>query len=157
MFFIGSFGETMVESAHAAMAWVRSYVNLRNEAETPFANQDVYLYLGPNRGPKDGASAGLAFALALVSLLLDIRIESRIAVTGEISVQGNVTRVEYIREKALAAYSGGIQLFVYPSENEDELTSLPPEVLSTTKLVPVRTVQEATDVVFGSLIGESSS
>jgi ATP-dependent Lon protease len=143
----GQLGDVMKESAHAAMSYVRSRAGeLAIEPEF-FQNSDIHVHVPAGAVPKDGPSAGVAMTTALVSLLTRVPVRDDVAMTGEITLRGQVLPVGGIKEKALAAQRAGVSRFVLPWRNEVDLDELPQELKDGMTFIPVRTMDEALDAV----------
>jgi ATP-dependent Lon protease len=140
----GQIGQVMQESMQAALTWVRSNAAQLGIAESFFADHDIHMHVPAGAIPKDGPSAGVTMATTLVSLLTGHRIRPLLAMTGEITLSGNVLPVGGIKEKVLAAKRAGVTDVILPSENkmnvEEDLT---PEQLENFKVHYVKTIDEA--------------
>lgn len=124
----GQLGDVMRESAMAAFSFLRAnQQNLGIDPET-FATCDVHLHVPSGATPKDGPSAGVAILTSLASLLAGVPVRHDIAMTGEITLRGKVLPVGGVKEKVLAAHRAGIRRVILPSDNEKDLSDLPPEV-----------------------------
>jgi ATP-dependent Lon protease len=143
----GQIGQVMQESMQAALTWVRSNVERLGLDADFFANHDLHIHVPAGAIPKDGPSAGVTMATALVSLLTKKRITPLIAMTGEITLSGNVLPVGGIKEKVLAAKRAGVRDVILPAENkmnvEEDLT---PEQLENLAVHYVKTIDEALGV-----------
>lgn len=153
----GSLGDVMKESALAAVTYVRS--KERNfSPERPF-QFDVHVHVPEGAVPKDGPSAGVTIATALVSAFTGMPVRKDVAMTGEITLRGNVLPVGGVREKVLAAHRAGIGEVVLPEENVVDLDELPESVRSEIRFHPVRRIDEVLDIalarpaVLGTLRG----
>jgi ATP-dependent Lon protease len=140
----GQIGQVMQESMQAALTWVRSNADRLSVPEDFFANHDIHIHVPAGAIPKDGPSAGVTMATALVSLLTKKRITPLTAMTGEITLSGNVLPVGGIKEKVLAAKRAGVRDVILPAENqmnvEEDLT---PEQLENLNVHYVKTIDEA--------------
>ena len=140
----GQIGQVMQESMQAALTWVRSNADRLGVAEDFFANHDLHIHVPAGAIPKDGPSAGVTMATALVSLLTRNRITPLIAMTGEITLSGNVLPVGGIKEKVLAAKRAGVRDVILPAENKMNVEEdLSPEQLENLKVHFVKTIDEA--------------
>jgi ATP-dependent Lon protease len=143
----GQIGQVMQESMQAALTWVRSNADRLGLAEDFFASHDIHIHVPAGAIPKDGPSAGVTMATALVSLLTKRRITPLLAMTGEITLSGNVLPVGGIKEKVLAAKRAGVTDVILPAENrmnlEEDLTREQQENL---KVHYVKTIDEALKV-----------
>jgi len=140
----GQIGQVMQESMQAALTWVRSNADRLGVAEDFFANHDLHIHVPAGAIPKDGPSAGVTMATALVSLLTKHRITPLIAMTGEITLSGNVLPVGGIKEKVLAAKRAGVHDVILPAENKMNVDEdLTPEQLENLNVHYVKTIDEA--------------
>ncbi len=124
----GSIGKVMQESAQTALSLVRSKAIELNISPDDFANNDVHLHVPAGAQPKDGPSAGITISTALVSLFTNRLVRADIAMTGEISLKGQVLPVGGIKEKLLAAHRSGINTVILPKNNEVDLDDIPEEI-----------------------------
>jgi ATP-dependent Lon protease len=154
----GQLGEVMRESAQAALSWVRSHASdLGLEADW-FEGKDVHIHVPAGAVPKDGPSAGIALATALASLALNRPVSEEVAMTGEITLTGQVLPVGGVREKVLAAQRAGVTTVVLPKENEGDLDDLPREVRKSMNFVPADSIDEVIEAAFpGARVLEFSS
>jgi ATP-dependent Lon protease len=154
----GQLGDVMRESAQAALSWIRSHArDLGLEADW-FEGKDVHIHVPAGAVPKDGPSAGIAMATALASLALDRPVSEEVAMTGEITLTGQVLPIGGVREKVLAAQRAGMTTVVLPKENEPDLEDLPREVRKSMTFVPVDTIDEVLEAAFpGAKVLEFSS
>ncbi len=140
----GQIGQVMQESMQAALTWVRSNADRLGVAEDFFANHDIHIHVPAGAIPKDGPSAGVTMATALVSLLTKQTIHPLIAMTGEITLSGNVLPVGGIKEKVLAAKRAGVRDVILPAENKMNVDEdLTPEQLENLTVHYVKTIDEA--------------
>jgi ATP-dependent Lon protease len=148
----GQIGQVMQESMQAALTWVRSNADRLAVAEDFFASHDLHIHVPAGAIPKDGPSAGVTMATALVSLLTARPIQPLIAMTGEITLSGNVLPVGGIKEKVLAAKRAGVRDVILPGENkmnvEEDLT---PEQLENLNVHYVKTIEEALRIALPDL------
>ena len=121
----GLLGESMRESAQAAMSYLRSHAKALGIDASWFRKTDVHIHVPAGAVPKDGPSAGVAIAAALMSLFRDKAIRQNLAMTGEVTLTGRVLPVGGVREKVLAARRAGIQAVLIPRHNEKDLVELP--------------------------------
>jgi len=143
----GHVGKVMQESMQAALAWVRAHANDYGIDPDFFQNQDIHIHVPAGAIPKDGPSAGVTMVSALVSALTQRPIRPHVAMTGEITLSGQVLPVGGIKEKALAARRAGVKEVLLPSENEPNVKEdLQDNMLEGVKLRYVKTIREAIDL-----------
>ncbi|NEX20039.1 endopeptidase La [Thiorhodococcus mannitoliphagus] len=144
--FTGQLGDVMQESIQAAMTVVRA----RAEAlglPADFHNQfDIHIHVPEGATPKDGPSAGVAMCTALVSALTKIPVRSTVAMTGEITLRGEVLPIGGLKEKLLAAHRGGIESVIIPLENERDLVEIPKNIKQNLSIHPVRWIDEVLEI-----------
>ena len=139
----GSLGNVMKESARAALSFVRSRTDKLGLDQEFFTQSDLHLHVPAGAQPKDGPSAGVTMATALVSLASGRLVRPEVAMTGEITLRGQVMPVGGIKEKVLAAHRLGLKTVILPSRNEADLEDLPDDVRQAMHFVFVDTVEEA--------------
>jgi ATP-dependent Lon protease len=142
----GQLGDVMRESAQAAVSFVRARARDLGIDPDRFKDLDIHVHVPAGATPKDGPSAGVALTTALVSLLTGISTREDVAMTGEVTLRGQVLPVGGIKEKALAAHRAGVTTFVLPRRNEADLDDLPAELRDELRLVLVDTIDEALEV-----------
>ncbi|RIK43916.1 MAG: endopeptidase La [Chloroflexi bacterium] len=142
----GQLGDVMKESAQAAMSYVRSRAKDYGIDPARFKELDVHLHMPAGATPKDGPSAGVALTTAIVSLLTGVPVREDVAMTGEVTLRGQVLPVGGIKEKALAAHRAGVHTFIMPRRNEADLDDLPPVLRDELRIVLVDTIDEALQV-----------
>ena len=123
--YTGQLGEVMQESIRAAMTVVRSRTKLLGIPVDFYQNNDIHIHVPEGATPKDGPSAGVGMCTAIISALTKIPVRSEVAMTGEITLRGEVLPIGGLKEKLLAALRGGIKVVLIPEENERELTEIP--------------------------------
>ena len=123
----GQLGEVMQESAQAALSWVRSHAEQLGIDPGWFAEQDIHVHVPAGAVPKDGPSAGVTMVTAIVSLVSGRPVSEDVAMTGEVTLTGQVLGIGGVREKVLAAQRAGVHTVVLPKENEPDLEDLPSE------------------------------
>jgi ATP-dependent Lon protease len=146
----GQLGEVMTESAQAALSWVRSHTGELDLDERWFARHDVHLHVPAGAVPKDGPSAGIAMATAIASLVRETPVADDVAMTGEITLTGQVLPIGGVREKVLAAQRAGLDRVILPRENEHDLDELPPETREAVAFVLVDSIDEVFAAAFDS-------
>jgi ATP-dependent Lon protease len=134
----GKLGEVMQESIQAALSVVRKRARQLGIAEDFHAKSDIHIHLPEGATPKDGPSAGIAIATSLVSVLTNIPVNADVAMTGEITLRGEVLPIGGLKEKLLAAVRGGIRKALIPEENVKDLADLPPDIKDRIEVVPVK-------------------
>jgi ATP-dependent Lon protease len=145
----GLLGESMKESAHAALSYLRSHARGLNLDFSKIGKTDVHIHVPAGAVPKDGPSAGVAIAAALISLFRGAAIRKDLAMTGEVTLTGRVLPVGGVREKVLAARRAGIKTVLIPHHNEKDLIELPEEVKADVQFHVVRTLDDVIPHLFG--------
>jgi ATP-dependent Lon protease len=138
----GQLGEVMRESAQAALSYIRSHAEMLEIDPRFFENTDLHVHLPTGAIPKDGPSAGVALCAALVSLLTGRKARSGIAMTGEITLRGNVLRVGGVKEKVLAAHRARLNTVILPEENQGDLEEVPIEARTHLIFAPVQRIDQ---------------
>ncbi|MEG0003799.1 endopeptidase La [Comamonas sp.] len=138
----GSLGDVMKESVEAARTVIRSRARLLGIKDEAFEKRDIHVHVPDGATPKDGPSAGAAMCTAFVSALTGIPVRADVAMTGEITLRGEVTGIGGLKEKLLAALRGGIKTVLIPEENVKDLQDIPENVKSGLEIVPVRWVDQ---------------
>ena len=138
----GQLGDVMKESIEAAMTVVRSRAGVLGLAEDFHQKLDVHIHVPEGATPKDGPSAGVGMCTALVSALTDIPVKSDVAMTGEITLRGEVLPIGGLKEKLLAAHRGGISKVLIPEENEKDLAEIPKNIKDKLTIVPVKWIDQ---------------
>ncbi|WJF89030.1 endopeptidase La [Paraburkholderia bonniea] len=142
----GSLGDVMKESVEAARSVVRSRSRRVGVKDEAFEKQDIHIHVPEGATPKDGPSAGIAMTTALVSVLTGIPVRADVAMTGEITLRGEVLPIGGLKEKLLAAHRGGIKLVLIPEENVKDLTEIPDNVKNAIEIVPVRWIDKVLEL-----------
>ncbi len=140
--YTGQLGEVMQESARTALSYIRSKANDLGIDPTVFEKSDIHLHVPAGAVPKDGPSAGVTMAVALASLLTARPVRSNVAMTGEITLRGQVLPVGGIKDKVLAAHRLGVDTVIIPKKNENDLDDLPDEVRESLKFVLAEKVDD---------------
>ncbi len=138
----GSLGDVMQESIQAAMTVVRSRSKVLGIRPDFNENKDLHIHVPEGATPKDGPSAGIAMCTALVSVFTDIPVQSDVAMTGEITLRGEVLRIGGLKEKLLAAHRGGIKTVLIPKGNERDLRDIPEKIIQDISIKPVQWIDE---------------
>lgn len=147
----GSLGDVMQESIHAAMTVVRSRAERLGIKAKLFQDRDFHVHVPEGATPKDGPSAGIGMCIALVSAMTNIPVLATVAMTGEITLRGEVLPIGGLKEKLLAALRGGIKIVIIPMENERDLKEIPKNVLDKLDIHPVRWIDEVMEVALQKL------
>ena len=148
--YTGRLGDVMQESIQAAMTVVRSRAKVLGIPDT-FSNKfDVHVHLPEGATPKDGPSAGIGISTALVSALTKIPVRPDVAMTGEITLRGEVLPIGGLKEKLLAALRGGIKIVIIPEENQKDLKEIPHNVTEELDIRPVKWIDEVLEIALGS-------
>ncbi len=142
----GSLGDVMKESVEAARTVVRSRARLLGIKDEAFEKRDLHIHVPDGATPKDGPSAGAAMTTAIVSALTGIPVRADVAMTGEITLRGEVTAIGGLKEKLLAALRGGIKTVLIPEENTKDLQDIPDNVKSGLQIVPVKWIDKVLEV-----------
>jgi ATP-dependent Lon protease len=142
----GSLGDVMKESVEAARTVVRSRARQLGIRDEVFEKKDIHIHVPDGATPKDGPSAGAAMTTALVSALTGIPVRADVAMTGEITLRGEVTTIGGLKEKLLAALRGGIKTVLIPEENVKDLQEIPDNVKSGLEIVPVKWIDKVLGV-----------
>jgi len=144
----GQLGEVMQESATAAHSWVRSHARELGVSPGWFEQNDVHIHVPAGAIPKDGPSAGITMATAIVSLVRGVPVAEDIAMTGEITLTGQVLQIGGVRDKVLAAQRAGISRVVLPHDNEPDLEELPPEAREQIQFILAETIEDVLAAAF---------
>ena len=145
----GQLGDVMKESAHAALSYIRSNAKALKLNPDFFTKKEIHIHLPEGAIPKDGPSAGITMAMAMVSAISGKPARSDVAMTGEITLRGNVLAIGGLNEKLLAAKRSGIKTVLIPKENEKDLTEIQDAVKDGLKIVPIEKIEDALKYVFG--------
>ena len=142
----GSLGDVMQESIKAAMTVVRSRAQKLRINEDFYEKRDIHVHVPEGATPKDGPSAGIAMCTALVSSLTGNPVKCDVAMTGEITLRGEVLAIGGLKEKLLAAHRGGIKTVVIPKDNERDLEEIPDNVKKDLSIHPVKWIDDVLDI-----------
>ena len=143
----GSLGDVMQESIQAALSVVRSRSETLGIDPKFYEDQDIHIHVPEGATPKDGPSAGAAMCTAVTSVLSQIPVRSDVAMTGEITLRGEVLKIGGLKEKLLAARRGGIKVVLIPEGNVRDLKEIPENIKSELEIKPVRWIDEVLDLV----------
>ncbi len=144
--FTGQLGDVMRESISAAMTVVRSRAQGLGINPNFYEKVDIHVHVPEGATPKDGPSAGIGMCTALVSSLTKIPVKSDVAMTGEITLRGEVLRIGGLKEKLLAAHRGGIKKVLIPKDNLRDLEEIPKNIIGKLKIIPVQWIDEVLDI-----------
>lgn len=142
----GSLGDVMQESIQAATTVVRSRSSVLGIPKDFHEKYDLHIHMPEGATPKDGPSAGIALCTAMVSVLTGIPARSDVAMTGEITLRGQVLAIGGLKEKLLAAHRGGIKTVLIPDENKRDLKEIPDNIKSDLEIIPVKWIDEVLEV-----------
>jgi ATP-dependent Lon protease len=147
----GKLGEVMQESIQAALTVVRSRSQRLGIAEDFYQKNDIHIHLPEGATPKDGPSAGIGICTAMVSVLTGIPVRADVAMTGEITLRGEVLPIGGLKEKLLAAHRGGIRVVVIPEENVKDLAEIPDNVKNKLEIAPVKWIDRVLELALERL------
>ncbi len=142
----GQLGDVMKESIQAAMTVVRSRSAMLGIRASYYEKNDIHIHVPEGAIPKDGPSAGIGMCTALVSVLTGIPVRAEVAMTGEITLRGEVLPIGGLKEKMLAAHRGGIRTVLIPEENRKDLKEIPENILNDIEVKPVRWIDEVLEI-----------
>jgi ATP-dependent Lon protease len=142
----GKLGEVMQESIQAALSVVRSRAKSLGIAENFYEKCDLHIHLPEGATPKDGPSAGAGICTAMVSALTGIPVRADVAMTGEITLRGEVLPIGGLKEKLLAAQRGGIKMVLIPEENVKDLVEIPDNVKNKLDIHPVKWIEQVLEM-----------
>ncbi len=142
----GSLGDVMKESVEAARSVVRSRAGRLGIKDELFEKRDIHIHVPDGATPKDGPSAGIAMTTAFVSSLTGIPVRADVAMTGEITLRGEVTAIGGLKEKLLAAHRGGIKTVMIPEENAKDLQDIPENVKNHLEIIPVKWIDRVLEI-----------
>jgi ATP-dependent Lon protease len=144
----GHMGDVMKESAQAALSYIRSNSKALKIKDTFYKKKEIHIHLPEGAIPKDGPSAGITMAMAIYSTISGKSPSVGVAMTGEITLRGQILAIGGLTEKLLAAKRNGIKLVLIPKENEKDLVEIPKAVTEGLKIIPIETISEAIQYVF---------
>ena len=142
----GSLGDVMKESVEAARSVVRARAGRLGIRDDTFEKTDIHVHVPEGATPKDGPSAGVAMTTALVSALTGIPVRADVAMTGEITLRGEVLAIGGLKEKLLAAHRGGIKIVLIPEENVKDLAEIPENIKNRLDIQPVKWIDQVLDL-----------
>jgi len=147
----GTLGDVMKESIEAARTVVRSRANRLGIKNEVFEKSDIHIHVPEGATPKDGPSAGAAMTVAMVSVFTGIPVRADVAMTGEITLRGEVLPIGGLKEKLLAAQRGGIKTVLIPEQNVKDLADIPDNVKNKLEIVPVRWIDKVLEIALERL------
>ncbi|MDD8018319.1 MAG: endopeptidase La [Bacteroidota bacterium] len=145
----GQLGDVMKESAQAALSYIRSNAKTLKLNPEFFTKKEIHIHLPEGAIPKDGPSAGITMTMAMISAISGKPARADVAMTGEITLRGEVLPIGGLNEKLLAAKRAGIKTVLIPKENQKDLTEIKESVKEGLKIIPVEKIEEALPYVFG--------
>ncbi|MDD3519058.1 MAG: magnesium chelatase domain-containing protein, partial [Chromatiales bacterium] len=155
--YTGKLGDVMQESIQAAMTVVRSRSDVLGITDDFHEKKDIHIHVPEGATPKDGPSAGIGMCTAIVSALTGVPVRSNVAMTGEITLRGEVLPIGGLKEKLLAAHRGGITTVIIPQENEKDLVEMPKNIKSKLDIRPVRWIDQVLDIALaGAPVGRKT-
>ncbi|MGW8268916.1 MAG: endopeptidase La [Burkholderiales bacterium] len=146
----GKLGEVMQESIQAALSVVRNRSRRLGVSEDFYQKNDIHIHLPEGATPKDGPSAGIGIATAMISVLTGIPVRADVAMTGEITLRGEVLAIGGLKEKLLAAVRGGIKTVLIPEENTKDLAEIPENVKNRLEIIPVKWIDKVLDIALAA-------
>jgi ATP-dependent Lon protease len=144
--YTGQLGEVMQESIHAALTVVRSRIKALGIAKDFYEKSDLHVHVPEGATPKDGPSAGISMCTALVSALTNIPVRADVAMTGEITLRGEILQIGGLKEKLLAALRGGIKTVIIPEENAKDLKEVPKNIAEHLNIKPVKWIDQVLEI-----------
>jgi ATP-dependent Lon protease len=144
--YTGQLGDVMKESIQAAMSVTRTRAAELNIADDFHEKLDIHIHVPDGATPKDGPSAGAAMCTALVSVLTGRKVKADVAMTGEITLRGEITPIGGLKEKLLAALRGGIKTVIIPDDNERELSEVPDKIKGNLEIIRVKWIDQVLDI-----------
>jgi ATP-dependent Lon protease len=147
----GKLGEVMQESIQAALSVVRSRARKLGIQDDFYQKRDIHIHLPEGATPKDGPSAGIAICTSMVSILTGIPVRADVAMTGEITLRGEVLPIGGLKEKLLAAHRGGIKTVLIPHENVKDLTEIPDNIKNKLDIHPVKWIDQVLELALERL------
>ena len=140
--FTGSLGDVMKESGQAAIVYIRSNADKLGIKDKFYEDKDIHVHVPEGATPKDGPSAGITMTTAITSALTGKKVRNNLAMTGEVTITGDVLAIGGLKEKALAAYSYGVTNVIIPKDNERDTEDIPKEIRDKINFIPVSNVSE---------------
>ena len=153
----GQLGDVMKESATAAMTYVRSHTDILDLANDFNEKTDIHVHVPAGAIPKDGPSAGVGMFTAILSLLSGKPVKSKVAMTGEITLRGNVLPIGGVKEKVTAAHRSGIKTIILPDQNRKDLEDIPEHIKKDLEFHFAKEMMDVIDVAIPGLNGKKKS
>jgi ATP-dependent Lon protease len=144
----GKLGEVMQESAIAGLSYIRSNATLFNIKPEFFKGKEIHIHIPEGAIPKDGPSAGITMTIAILSAITKNYVRGDVAMTGEITLRGNVLPIGGLREKLLAAKKNKMKRVIIPKENENDLIEIPDFIKDGMEIIPVSHITEAIELSY---------
>ena len=141
-------GQVMEESISVALSYIKSNKKEFGVEKVNFDKSDIHIHFLEGAIKKDGPSAGIAITTSLISLLLDEKVDKTVAMTGEISLRGDILKIGGLKEKIIAAYNNGIKKVFIPHENNVDVNEIPKMVRDEIKIIPVKNYLEVFNKLF---------
>ncbi|MCU0372552.1 MAG: endopeptidase La, partial [Ignavibacteria bacterium] len=145
----GKLGDVMKESAIAGLSYIKSNSKKFGIPDNYFKDKEIHIHVPEGAIPKDGPSAGITMIMGMLSAITQNPVRTDVAMTGEITLRGNVLPVGGLNEKLLAAVRSGIKCVIIPKDNEKNIAEIPKDITSKIKIIPVSKVEEGIDILFG--------
>ena len=153
----GSLGDVMQESIQAALTFVRSRSSVLGISDDFHQKFDLHIHVPEGATPKDGPSAGIGMCTALVSVITGIPVRADVAMTGEITLRGQVLPIGGLKEKLLAAHRGGITTVIIPSENERDIKEIPDNIKNNLTIMPVKWMDDVLEIALEEMPEQGSN
>jgi ATP-dependent Lon protease len=147
----GQLGEVMKESAQAALSYARSQAEKLGLTPAFYEDLDIHIHIPAGAVPKEGPSAGVSLMAALISVLTDRPVPRDMAMTGEITLRGQIMPIGGLKEKSLAALRAGIRKIIIPRQNLKDLEDIPPLIRGRLEFIEVDNIDQFLKTVFGSI------
>ena len=150
----GKLGDVMQESIHAAMSVVRSRAEKLGIEDTFHEKKDIHIHFPEGATPKDGPSAGIGITTAIISALTMIPVDANVAMTGEITLRGEVLPIGGLKEKLLAAHRGNIKTVIIPEQNAKDLIEISDEIKGQLEIIPVKWIDQVIEIALTKMPGK---
>ncbi len=151
----GKLGDVMQESIHAAMSVVRSRAEKLGIEDTFHEKKDIHIHFPEGATPKDGPSAGIGITTAIISALTMIPVDANVAMTGEITLRGEVLPIGGLKEKLLAAHRGNIKTVIIPEQNAKDLIEISDEIKGQLEIIPVKWIDQVIEIALTKMPGKT--